>query len=102
MGRHKLTAKAFDKRGTLISTGVNSYDKTHPVQDKFAKLAGFVDRPFLHAEIAALLKAGTRPVHTLRVERYKKDGTPGNAMPCRGCQLALKWWGVKHVSYTVG
>lgn len=102
MGRHHLVAKAYDKRGKLLSSGENSYAKTHPLQDKFSKLAGNANRPFLHAEIAALLKAGTQPVHTLTIERYKKDGSPGNAMPCRACALAIKWWGVQHVSYTVG
>lgn len=102
MAKHVVTAKVYDRRGTLIGQATNSYTKTHPVQDRFARSVGIDNRPFLHAEIAALLKCGTKIPHSIKVERFKKDGTPGNAAPCRICCAALKWWGVKQVSHTIG
>jgi deoxycytidylate deaminase len=57
-------------------------------------------RPFLHAELVALLRAGPSRVHTLKVERYRRDGTPALAKPCKGCVLAIEEFGVKHVIHT--
>ena len=104
MGNRRPTLKAtcYDKRGRVISTAVNSYRKTHPIQAHFGKLSGKKDAVYLHAEIAALLKCGDRPIYRVHVERYKKDGSPGMAQPCVACMLALKSWGVKHISFTIG
>lgn len=99
--RHRIKASVFDKRGTLISQAVNSYEKSHPLQAHFARLCGKPDSIYLHAELAALLKCGLKRPHSIFVERYKKDGTPGMARPCIICQAALRHWGVKHIQYTV-
>lgn len=98
--RHHITAQCFDKRGRLLSTGVNSYTKSHPVQAHYARLAGQPERHFLHAEIAALLKAGDRVVHKISVTRFDAKGNPANAEPCPICKTAIKAFGVKYVEYT--
>ncbi len=94
-----ITALAYDKRGRLLSVGRNSYVKTHPLQAKFARQAGTPDKIYLHAEIDALIKAGTR-VHRLVVIRKDKYGRDMLAKPCSCCQLALKFFGVNQVEHT--
>lgn len=95
-----IVARAYDRRGRLISRAANSYKQSHPVQARYAALAGQPLRIYLHAEIACLLRAGDVPIHKLVVERYHADGRPALAKPCPICQLAIKDWGIKHVEYT--
>ena len=54
--RQFIIAKCYDKRGQLLSVGVNSYTKTHPLQAYFAKKVGHSERQFLHAEIHAFYR----------------------------------------------
>jgi tRNA(Arg) A34 adenosine deaminase TadA len=100
MGRHLLKATVRDKRGRILAIAHNSYAKTHPLQDHFAQLCGMKERPYLHAEIAALLKCKGVVPYSIHVERYKKDGTPALAAPCPICAKAIKAWGVKHTTFT--
>lgn len=97
--RFEITAFAYDKRGKLLAVGHNSYVKTHRLQAHYAKKAGRPQAIYLHAELAALMKA-RQPVHRLVVVRYNADGSPGNAKPCEICQLAIKAFNVKHVEHT--
>lgn len=99
--RFEIKATCFDKRGKIISVGYNSYKKSHPIQSHFARLAGLPEKVFLHAEIAALLKARGKDVEKIKVERYDSKGNPVNAAPCPVCQLAIKNWGVSYVEHTV-
>lgn len=100
MGRHSLTAYAYDKRETLIGSGSNSYTKTHPLMSYFGQQVGAKNQPYIHAELAALLKCGRKKPYRLFIKRIKKDGTTGNAKPCIICERAIKAWGVQHVVYT--
>lgn len=95
-----VVARCYDKRGRLISRATNSYTKTHPLQARYAKIAGEPKKQYLHAELHALLRAGDAVVHTLVVERYTADGAPACAKPCKICSLAIKDWGVKKIIYT--
>jgi hypothetical protein len=97
--RPVLTALAYDKRGRLLSVGRNSYVKTHPLQAHYSRKAGKPDAIYLHAELAALLKA-KEPVHKLVVTRFGRKGQPLLAKPCAACQLAIEEFGVKHVEHT--
>lgn len=82
-----ITATCFDARGRILSTAKNNYKKSHPLQASFAKLANQPERIFLHAEIAALLKAGDKEVHTIVTTKH----------PCPVCALAIQSFGVKNV-----
>ena len=95
-----LTATCYNKRGQKIAKATNSYTRTHPIQDHFAQLCGMKERPYLHAEIAALLKCKGVVPYSIHVERYKKDGSPALAAPCPICAKAIKAWGVKHTTFT--
>lgn len=97
-----LTATIKDKRGRTLSTGTNSYVKTHTVQQHYANKAGAPQKSYLHAEIAALVKLRYGVAHKIIVERYGKSGQPLNAEPCPVCKLAIKAAGIKYVEYTAG
>lgn len=97
--KHEITALAYDKRGKLLAVGRNSYTRTHPLQAHYGRKGGKPAAVYLHAELAALIKA-RQPVHKLVVLRFNKDGTPALAKPCPACQLAIRDFSVKHVEFT--
>lgn len=96
----RVEAYAYDKRGKLLSIGHNSYKRTHPVQARFAKLAGYPQKQYLHAEIDALVRARGRQVHKLFVCRYGRAGETRLAKPCPVCELAINNFRVRLVEYT--
>lgn len=100
MSNPTLTAKVYDRKGTLIAQATNSYTKTHPLMLHFGKQVGITYKVFLHAELASLLKCGDKVPYKLVVERYTKAGLPALAKPCAICERAIKAWGVKRVEYT--
>jgi deoxycytidylate deaminase len=57
-------------------------------------------RVFLHAEVAAILRAKDQQVHTLTVERYMQDGSPALAAPCPMCAHFIEMMNVKRVIHT--
>lgn len=99
--RYRLIAKCYDKRGIIISYGVNSYVKTHPLQAHYAGLVGQPERIYLHAEISAIINAHGKAIHKIKIERYDAKGKPTNARPCPVCELAIKRAGIKLVEYTI-
>lgn len=62
---------------------------------------GLPEKLMLHAEVLALLRAGDKKVHKIKVERYHTNGDPANAEPCPVCKEAIRMWGVKYVEHTV-
>jgi len=99
--RQRVIAAVYDKRGRLLAEEENSYSKTHRLQAHFASLSGNAERIYLHAELAALIKASKRGIpHKLVIERYGAQGAPLCAKPCKGCQLAIKAFNVKRVVHT--
>lgn len=99
--KYKLTALAYDKRGKLLAVGQNSYTRTHTLQASYGRRTGRPAAIYLHAELAALLKARSRGVvHRLVVMRFDKKGRPRPAAPCAACRMAINDFGVKHVEHT--
>ena len=100
--RFELTATLYDKRGRVLSRGVNSYRKSHPLQKQMAMLVGRPDAIFLHAEIDALRKVKDwSKVHRIRIERYDRKGNPIIAKPCEICEQAIHKAGICEIEYTV-
>ena len=99
--RFSIKATVYDKRGRVLTTGENSYSKTHPLQAKFAVQVGLDDKIYLHSEIAALskLKKHHKP-YRIVVERYKDNGDPALAKPCLICQAAIESHGITLVEWT--
>lgn len=100
--RYDIIATTFDKRGRVIASCHNDYDKTHTKQSHYATKAGLPEKQFLHAEIAAIIKSRRRDIHSIKIERYDREGNPKDAMPCAVCQYAIKMANIKWVNYTVG
>lgn len=101
--KHHLKATIFDKRGNVISTGENSYTKTHPYQFTLAKKIGRPNAIYIHAEVAALIKLSKKEkqkAHRIFIERYDANGNPVLAKPCKACQLALEEAGIKIIEHT--
>ena len=99
--KYDIRAICYDKKGRVLSVGYNSYTKTHPIQDYYARQAGQHQRIFIHAEISALLRAKDKHIHKIKIERYAKNGEPMNASPCPVCERAIKAWGVNFVEHTL-
>ena len=101
MTRPTIFATCYDKKGRYLSSAINSYKKTHPLQKYFADKVGHKDNIYLHAEIAALIKAGTQKIHTIVIiRRYKKTNNLALAKPCPICLEALKAFKVKKIFYS--
>ena len=99
--KYKLKATIYDKRGRVLSSGENSYEKTHPLQVKLAHKNGRPDAIFLHAEIAALVRLKDwRKAHKIYIERYDENGNPRLAKPCKICQAAIEMAGIINVEHT--
>jgi len=99
--RQAVSAFIYDRRGRLLSSGTNSYVKSHTVQARAANKVGRPSCIYLHAEIAALVKIKDwSKAYKLVVMRYLKDGTPANAAPCSICQEAFRQTGIKIVQHT--
>lgn len=102
MSRPTLTATVFDKRGNVLAKESNSYVCTHPIQYQFANSVGEPWRIYLHAEIAAIIKAIKRgKPHKIKVERYDKQGNFKCAKPCSICSAAIRHYGIKYVEYSL-
>ena len=103
MTKHVLTATVYDKRGRILAVRKNDYQKTHPEQARLANAVGLCHKVYLHAEIAAIIKAQRAGVpYKIKIERYNHKGLPAMAAPCPICQLAIKEAGIKFVEYTMG
>ena len=98
--KYHILAKCYDKKGRLLAAAFNSYTKTHPLQQYFARKVGHPHCEFLHAEIHAILKCKGKPIYRISVERYDAQGLPANAQPCPICQEAIKAFDIKIVEYT--
>ncbi len=100
--RFNITATILDKHGKVISVGHNSYVKTHPLQAQLAHKVGKDKKVFLHAEVAAIIKAGKRikKAHTIYITRYNAKGDPVNACPCAICSSLIHAVRIPNVVYT--
>jgi tRNA(Arg) A34 adenosine deaminase TadA len=98
--RQYLIAKCYDKKGRLLSVGFNSYTKTHPIQRYFARKVGHAKKEYLHAEIAAIIRAKDKLIHKITIERYDRHGNPACAKPCKICQEAIQAYGIHQIEYT--
>lgn len=107
VGRARL-ASAVVYKGSIVATGLNQY-KSHPFQKQFGCNE---DAIFLHAETDAInrsLKIISKNDLTnsqLYVARIKYSDTKrrhlvwGLAMPCPGCQAAIRRYGIKTTYYS--
>ena len=93
------------EHGRIISSGANSYTKTHPIQKRLDKLRFDGETTAkVHAEVAALvpLIKNKTDLSKARIYVYRehKDGSLGCSRPCCGCMSLIKECGIKRVLYT--
>ena len=101
MARHvKVVATLYDKRGKVISIGINSYKKTHPKQFRLAFSVGLKEKIYLHAEVDAIVKNKKRKAYRIVIKRFDFRGKETMAKPCPICQRAIEEAGIKIVEYT--
>ncbi len=103
--QQNITAIIYDKRGNVLSIGKNSYVKTHPMQAKYAKMAGpeyaAHNYAFLHAEVAAIVRCSDlNRAHRIVVTRIRRDGSFGSACPCAACAIAISKTNIKVIEHT--
>lgn len=102
VGKSRHACAIVDKKGRIVSYGTNSR-KTHPLQHKFQNRRS---RIYLHAEVAAIIKAGNRigfdnlqscSLYVIRVGAY---GEFRSSKPCSGCQKAIDHYGFRSVIHS--
>ena len=98
--RFFILAKCYNKRGQLLSVGFNSYTKTHSIQKHFADLVGMPEKEYLHAEIAAIIRAKDKKIYRITTERYDAHGNPVPSAPCPVCLRAIKAYGIQIIEHT--
>ena len=97
--QYTVYASIVDKKGQVISTGKNSFIKTHPKQYIYNQYKNPF-KIFLHAEIDALLKYKSDSGYMMIVARMTKTGMIRSAKPCHGCFQAIKESNIKKIFYT--
>jgi len=99
--KHQVTAIIRDRRNQILSVGQNSYIKTHPLQAMYATKMDQPQKIYLHAEIHAITRCKDLSLaYKIEIFRYKEDGTPGLAKPCKICQEALRKTNIKIIEHT--
>lgn len=98
--RYEIIAHVFDKRHKLLSTGHNSYTKTHPKQKEAACAVGHNEKIYLHAEIDALIKIKNKKAYSIHIYRYDKHELLKNAFPCPICLNIILKYGIKQIFYS--
>lgn len=99
-GQYNFVALITDRKDKILSIGLNSYIKTHPLQAKYALRVGLQGKIYLHSEIDALIRARNIP-NKMYVVRVNRKGEIRYAKPCPICLQAILCSEIKEVYYTI-
>lgn len=97
--KYAVGALTLDSNGSIISIAFNSYCKTHPYMKELASKTSKKESCYLHAEVAAIIKAKGK-AKTLLVTRLTAKNTVALARPCPICEIALREAEIENVYYT--
>lgn len=101
--QYVVTARIYDKRGILLSTGRNSYTKTHPRMAELGKRVGFHnnEKTFIHAEMDAINRCSNLDkAYTIEVFVYsKRSNSYRKSKPCPICILDIQQAGIPYTKY---
>ena len=96
-GRKRVAAVITDKRGKVLSVGINDYTKSHPRQKALSVKVGLdEERCYIHAELAAILKMPRtkgQKQYKMTIARVDSKGNDQLAMPCPSCMQAIREFG---------
>lgn len=71
------------------------------MQAMYARRAGEPHKVYLHAEIHAITRcAELDKAHRISIFRYREDGSPAMARPCKICEQAITATNIKIVEHT--
>lgn len=100
--RYVINASCFDKKGRLISVGVNNYKKSSTFMKRFAELAGEPYKIYWHAECLAIYRGlkQTKDIHSLVVTRFDSCGNLKNSRPCKTCTTVIEFFKIPNVYYS--
>lgn len=101
--RYCIGSVITDRQGKILSSGQNSYVKTHPTQAMWAHLVEGCEKIYLHAEMEAMIKNNNNArANTIYVARVRaRDGKIALSRPCKTCSVAiLKATNIETVVYT--
>jgi tRNA(Arg) A34 adenosine deaminase TadA len=99
--RFAITAVIYDRKGRVLSTGQNSYVKTHPLQAKHAAKVGEYYKVFLHSEVHAITRCkDISKAFRIGIFRYDEAGNPVSAKPCKICLSAIKSTNIQIIEHT--
>lgn len=97
----RIYALCLDSKGRILSESPNQYTKSHPYQYECSCIVGNEEAIYLHAEISAIIKCGTRKkIHKLVVARVGNTGKPLLAKPCPICEIAISNSSIERIEYT--
>lgn len=100
--RKKVGAVLYNSKRRVVATAVNNDDKSHPRQAWWAQSVGLKEKIYLHAEMSCLIKAREYADTIVVVRLGGHDGKSlRQARPCKICEPALRYAGIKHVYYSV-
>ncbi len=99
--RQNILAICYDINGKMLSTGINKYHKTHPVQAFYASKVGLPEKIYLHAEIDALLRVKKGKPHRMVVIRKNRFGEILPSESCRICKSAMLDYGIVQIDCLV-
>lgn len=100
--RKRVGAVLYTSKKREITSATNNDYKSHPIQARWAERVGLREKIYLHAEMAALIKAREEGDTIVVVRLGGHDGKSlRNAKPCPICEPALRYAGIKHVYYSV-
>lgn len=102
--RAKLGCVVINK-GKIISSGHNSFTKTHPLQKQLDKRRFNAESTGkVHAETSALLPLINSHTDLSKAEVYVsrklKDSSIAMARPCASCMALIKSCGISKIHYT--
>ena len=88
--KFNITAIIRDKKGHILSTGKNSYVKTHPMMHKYGK--HIEEKAIcLHAEVHAIVRCkDLDKAKTIEIYRTFGNGDVVLIKPCKICADAIK------------
>jgi deoxycytidylate deaminase len=100
--KQRVYSIIVDKRGRVLSSGSNSFTKTHPRQAYYCELATHEQHKiYLHAELSALVNLKDYDkAESMYIARVSRDGQAVKVSPCPICRLAILDSGIKKVITT--
>ncbi|MNQ96233.1 Cytidine and deoxycytidylate deaminase zinc-binding region [compost metagenome] len=90
--RHKkrVVAVLTDRKGKVVSVGINSYEKTCAKQGRIAKRLGLDEKVFTHAESHAINQDKLMKGYKLTVVRIGARGELCYSAPCPICSERIR------------